>query len=198
MTEQIVTKGIKNLITVNLVSDDPNDVSQLENKPIVINLRYPKKVQEVPTTKIEDLKWEPVVEVMPFIKLIETKQTEVMELALGDVNFNEMQSAISTSKDDNVMLVATASDAEKIIGFSLLNAWQGQTANQGALFYVLAPEYKQKGVDTLLIKSILDEAGKLLYVDTIQQGMTINHSKRFGFIAQLLAEYGYTPSPYFD
>jgi len=84
-------------------------------KPINVTLNVPRK-PKMKESKLETLKWEPVIEVNPYSKIIEAKRAAMNSLMEGDPNYSEVVSAIQTSQDDNVLLASVAMDKDVVIG----------------------------------------------------------------------------------
>ena len=199
---------MNNLVTINIMGIDPSMVNvDLKDGNVSVNLKLQQlvdvtSIKSLFPTHIEELKWEPLLTVVPYDKLSESKLEEMNKLLEGSRNTREAQGIIKTSKDDSLLLVALAElvdeSCTKLLGCSILNGWVGQTENQAAILVFIHPDYNTHGIGRLLADRILEEALALQYTDIISRGMKVNYSRRQTFVANSLRDNRFIAVPLFE
>jgi len=185
---------ITQLITIML---DDGSSNNTVSKPITINLKSgsPRRpAAPVEDTKIEQLRWEPTIEVSRWSLMSEATKTDCLNLTKGSDVEKELQAILERSIEDQVLVASYAydSDASTIIGFCLINAWISQTTHQGALLLWVAPGWSNNKVESLLGESLLQEVTGYDYIPTIEKGMEVHCQKQYGFLKDLCLKYDLT------
>lgn len=197
---------IKQLISVQIEGDE-QAVKQLTDsmggKPLTINLRVGDSSAQpeglAGNTKVDALRWEPVIETCSYWKLSEALVTQFNSLSAGSALNEELQALLRNSKlsDDHVLLVSYATNKDQVIGWCIFNAWKAQTENQAILLVFVSPEWKDRKVEPLIFEAVLQEATSYDYVAVVTKGMTLNIPKTEKYLIELGSKYEFNPSPIF-
>lgn len=158
---------------------------------------------QILSTRTQDLKWEPeIVVVAPFKSLPDNTWAECLSLLTEKEAplLEEIESVIDTSKDDHVLYIVIAYVDNAICGFSLFNAWAGQTKSKAILLFYVQNLDNFKEADmlvkltaTMLIERTMQEALLLKNHDTIKDLKSIYCSSQDEWAHRIIREFDFTP-----